>query len=94
MILVLVVLLGFLVGGLVNRLGTDLPARRAPQLPRCPYCGKGRPWYQWVSLPTYLINKTRCPDCSAPIPVRYPLVELGLGFLFGYLFLRYGLTVI
>jgi prepilin signal peptidase PulO-like enzyme (type II secretory pathway) len=92
MVLVLVVISGVLVGAVVNRLGTDLPARRAPRRPRCPYCGQNRPWHQWLSLPSYVINQTRCPDCSAPIPIRYPLVELALGFLFGYLYLRHGLS--
>lgn len=90
--LVLVVLTGLAVGAIVNRLGTDLPARHPPRYPRCPYCGRLRPWYHWVSLPAYALGRTRCPYCSAPIPVRYPLVELALAFLFGFLFLRYGPT--
>ncbi len=91
--LVIVAILGILVGAVVNRLGTDLPARRLPQRPRCPYCGRSRPWYQWVALLTYVAGKGRCPHCAAAIRIRYPLVELALGFLFGFLYLRYGLTV-
>jgi leader peptidase (prepilin peptidase)/N-methyltransferase len=84
--------LGILVGAGVNRLATDLPARRPPQRPRCPYCNNPRPWYQWVSMPTYSVGRGRCPHCSAPIRIRYPLTELALGFLFGFLFLRYEFT--
>lgn len=90
--LLLVALAGGLIGAVVNRLATDLPARRPPQRPQCPYCARERPWYQWVALPTYLIGQARCPNCSAPIRVRYPLVELALAFLFGYLYVIYGLT--
>ena len=86
-------LIGVLVGAVVNRLGTDLPARRPPQLPRCPYCGQARPWYQWVSLPTYVVNQTSCRSCSAHVPIRYPVVELSLGLLFVLLYLMYGSTV-
>jgi len=93
MVSLLVVALGVLVGAVVNRLGTDLPARHPPRRPRCPYCGRPRPWYHWVTLPTYIVGRARCPHCSAPIPLRYPLVELALGFLFGCLYLRYGPTV-
>jgi leader peptidase (prepilin peptidase)/N-methyltransferase len=92
MTLILLSALGILVGGVVNRLSTDLPARRPPRRPRCPYCGRPRPWYQWVALPTYVVGRATCPHCRAGIPIRYPLVEVGLGFLFGFLYLRYGLT--
>lgn len=87
-----IILLGVLVGAVINRLGTDLPARRRPQIPRCPYCGRRRPWYQWIALPAYLSLHQHCPSCGAPIPIRYPLVELGLAFLFGFLYQKYGLT--
>lgn len=92
MSLVLVALVGVLVGAVINRLGTDLPARHPPRHPRCPYCGRRRPWYQWVSLPAYVLGRARCPYCSAPIPIRYPLVELALAFLLGFLYVRYGLS--
>lgn len=92
MILILLFILGILIGAVVNRLGTDLPARRSPQRPRCPFCGRERPWFQWVALPTYVIGRGRCPHCNAAIPIRYPLVELGSGFLFAFLYLRYGLS--
>jgi prepilin signal peptidase PulO-like enzyme (type II secretory pathway) len=90
---IVIAVLGLLAGAVVNRLGTDLPARRRPQLPRCPYCGRTRPWYQWVALPTYVIGRARCPHCSADISIRYPLVEVVLAFLFPFLYLRYGATV-
>lgn len=92
-ILALIALIGVAVGAVVNRLGTDLPARHPPRRPRCPYCGRPRPWYQWVSLPAVLFGRARCPHCSAPIRARYPLVELTLALLFSFLYTRYGLTL-
>ncbi len=87
-----VLLAGILIGAVINRLGTDLPARRPPRLPQCPYCGQRRPLYQWVALPAFVTRQQHCPSCGAPIPLRYPLVELGLAFLYGFLYLHYGLT--
>ena len=86
----LIFALGVVMGALVNRLATDLPARRSPQRPLCPYCGHRRPLYQWIALPSYVLGRGRCPQCGAQIPLRYPLVELALGFLFAFLYLRYG----
>lgn len=86
-------LTGILVGAVVNLLGTDLPARRALQRPHCPYCDHPRPWYQWLALPTYVVGRGKCPQCAAPVRIRYPLVEIALGFLFAWLYLRYGLSL-
>lgn len=83
-------LLGLLVGGLVNRLGTDLPTRRGVTHPHCPYCGQERPWWQWVSLPSCAIGRSKCPYCGAPIRLRYPLVEIGLALTYGYLWTLLG----
>ncbi|MBN1178975.1 MAG: prepilin peptidase [Anaerolineae bacterium] len=90
--LLFVFTLGIVVGALVNRLGADLPARRPIQRPNCPYCDAPRPVIQWIALPTYVVGKGRCPNCDATIPIRYPLAELALGFLFTFLYMRYGAT--
>jgi len=89
---VLLLLLGLLVGGLVNRLGSDLPARRGLTHPHCPYCGQQRPWWQWLSLPAYLIGRAGCPSCGALIGLRHPLVEIGLAVSYGYLWIRFGFS--
>ena len=89
----LLALLGLLVGGLVNQLGSDLPARRGLTRPHCPYCGQERPWWQWLSLPVYLIRRTACPSCGAPIGLRRPLVEIGLAVAYGYLWIVLGPSI-
>ncbi len=89
----LFVLLGLLVGGLVNHLGSDLPARRGMTRPHCPYCGRERPRFQWLALPAFLIWRTRCPSCDAPIGLRHPLVELGLAVAYGYLWIVLGPSI-
>jgi leader peptidase (prepilin peptidase)/N-methyltransferase len=89
----LFVRVGLLVGGLVNQLGSDLPARRGLTHPHCPYCGRDRPWWQWFALPAYLIQRARCPYCDALISWRHPLVEIGLAVAYGYLWIVLGPSV-
>jgi leader peptidase (prepilin peptidase)/N-methyltransferase len=84
---ILFALLGLFVGGLVNQLGSDLPARRGLTRPHCPYCGQERPRWQWLALPAYLIGHAKCPHCAAPIRWRYPLVEVGLATAYVYLWI-------
>jgi leader peptidase (prepilin peptidase)/N-methyltransferase len=83
-------LLGLLVGALVNLLATDLAVHRPAAPPRCAYCGKARPWWQWVCLPAFVVGHAKCPLCRARIPLRYPLVELGLAAAYGYLWVLLG----
>jgi len=90
---ILFVLFGLLVGGLVNQLGSDLLARRRLTHPHCPYCGRERPWWQWLSLPAHLIGRASCPSCGAPISLRYPLIEIGLAVAYGYLLIALGPSV-
>ncbi len=86
-------LLGILVGAVVNQLGSDLPARRAPTRPHCAYCGRERPWWQWLGLSAHLARRTGCPSCGGPLGVRRPLIEIGLGVCYGYLWLTLGPSV-
>ncbi len=86
---VLFALLGLFVGGIVNQLGSDLPARRKPTRPHCPYCGQDRPWWQWLALPAYLVGRARCPqpDCDVRIRWRHLVVEVGLAIAYAYLWI-------
>jgi len=93
MTVVLFALLGLLVGGLVNQLGSDLPARRGLTHPHCPYCGQDRPWWQWLSLPAYLVGRTQCPSCGAPISLRHPLTEIGLAVAYAHLWIVLGPSI-
>lgn len=91
--IVLFALLGLVTGGLVNQLGSDLPARHGLTLPHCRYCGRRRPWWQWLALPAYLAGRFSCPSCGAPIGLRHPLVELGLVVAYSYLWIALGSSV-
>ncbi len=86
-------LAGIFIGGLVNQLGSDLLARRAPTPPQCAYCRRERPWWQWLSVPAYLAGRAECGSCGAPIGLRRPLIEIGLGLTYGYLWVSLGPSV-
>jgi prepilin signal peptidase PulO-like enzyme (type II secretory pathway) len=85
--------LGLLVGGIVNQLGSDLPAHRSLSRPHCPYCGRERPLWQWLALPAHLIGRAGCPSCGASIRLRKPLTEIGLAVAYGYLWIVLGPSV-
>ncbi len=88
--IIIFALLGFFVGALVNQLGSDLPARRALTRPHCPYCGRERPQWQWITWPAFLLGRADCPSCGAPIRIRFPLVEIGLAAMYAYLWIILG----
>ncbi|WP_434633009.1 prepilin peptidase [Chromobacterium sp. CV08] len=56
----------------------------------CPACqAPVRPWHN-VPLLSFLLLRGRCGSCGARISLRYPLVELLCGALFGFLAWRFG----
>ena len=60
------------------------PARRASgsifnlNSPRshCPICLHQLAWYENIPLLSWVIQVAKCRKCKAPIPSRYPLIEL------------------
>ena len=42
----------------------------------CPRCRQSIPWHGLVPLAGFVLLGGRCARCRAPIPVRYPLMEL------------------
>lgn len=49
---------------------------------RCPQCGAQIAAYDNVPVVSWLLLRGRCRACGEPIPLRYPLVELGTGLAF------------
>ncbi|UJP11615.1 prepilin peptidase [Microbacterium sp. KUDC0406] len=74
---------GLIIGSFLNVVAYRVPAgislmRRS----QCPACDAPvRPW-QNVPVLSWLALRGRCARCGEPIPVRYPLLELGTGALF------------
>lgn len=79
----LVFALGLCLGSFLNVAIHRMPRGLSLLRPasRCPLCGHSiRPWHN-VPLLGWMALRGRCADCGAPIPVRYPLVELAGGLL-------------
>jgi leader peptidase (prepilin peptidase)/N-methyltransferase len=67
--------------------GASADATAAPKYnlitPRsaCPHCGAAIGALQNVPVLSWLLLRGRCASCRAPIPARYPIVELATGVL-------------
>ncbi len=83
-VVVLAAVLGLVVGSFLNVVVWRVPRGESLSHPasHCPTCDHPiRPWDN-IPLLSWLILRGKCRDCSAPIAVRYPLVELGGGVFF------------
>ncbi|WP_062306209.1 prepilin peptidase [Demequina subtropica] len=76
--------LGLLCGSFANVLIARVPAREpwANERSRCPRCGHELAWYDNIPVLSWLWLRRRCRYCAAPIPARYPIVELATAALF------------
>lgn len=85
---------GSIVGSFLNvcihRMPLGLSVVSPPS--HCPYCKYSIPWYLNMPLVTWLVLRGKCKNCSAPISVRYFLVELLTGVMFLACWLAYGHT--
>jgi leader peptidase (prepilin peptidase) / N-methyltransferase len=74
---------GLIVGSFLNVLVHRLPRGESVVSPgsRCPSCGAPVAAYDNVPVLSWLILAGKCRSCRAPIPVRYPLLELSNGVL-------------
>jgi len=76
---------GLLLGSFLNVVVHRMPRRASLVRPRsaCGACGTPVRPYDNVPVLSWLVLRGRCRDCSAPISVRYPLVEAGTALLLG-----------
>jgi leader peptidase (prepilin peptidase)/N-methyltransferase len=70
--------LGSMVGSFLNVCIHRMPLNQSVVSPpsHCPHCRYSIPWYLNVPLCTWLYLRGKCRNCSAPISIRYFLVEL------------------
>ncbi|MES2189233.1 MAG: prepilin peptidase [Pseudomonadota bacterium] len=60
---------------------------------RCAHCDSAIAWYQNIPVLSYLALGGRCAGCGKRISVRYPLVEIATGLIFGLCAYRWGLSI-
>jgi leader peptidase (prepilin peptidase)/N-methyltransferase len=94
MLLGVVGLLGLAVGSFLNVVIHRVPRDESLVRPgsHCPHCGNAVRNRHNIPVLGWLLLRGRCADCSAPISVRYPLVEAGTAALFVAVTARFGLT--
>ena len=84
--LAFVVVFGLVAGSFLNAAIHRLPepelSLTRPRRSLCPKCGHGLTWRENVPLLSWIVQRGRCRWCSAPISVRYPLVEVLTAGLF------------
>ncbi|MFQ5943583.1 MAG: prepilin peptidase [Anaerolineales bacterium] len=73
---VIIAVVGYFSGVLVNALADSLPRSRAIERPLCRECGAPRRSLAWSGLTAYLTGKQDCEYCSSPIGFRAPIVEM------------------
>jgi leader peptidase (prepilin peptidase)/N-methyltransferase len=56
----------------------------------CPHCGHQITALENIPVISYLALRGKCSACKAPIPARYPLIELGTGVLSALLVWHFG----
>jgi leader peptidase (prepilin peptidase)/N-methyltransferase len=85
---------GLALGSFLNVVAARLPLRRSIVRPpsSCMSCGHEIRWYDNVPLVSYLALRGRCRDCSARIPLVYPVVELLTALLVAGSVFAFGLT--
>lgn len=76
--------------------GTELPAQERFNLmvprSRCPHCGHGIAWHENIPVLSYLALRGKCTECSKPISLRYPMVEVATAALFLWIGTRTGIN--
>lgn len=86
--------LGLCFGSFANVVIYRLPKSQSVVKPRsrCPKCRKMIAWYDNIPVLSWIILRGRCRNCRTGISIRYPFVELLMGFLFLLVFLKYGVS--
>ena len=82
----LVVLLGWLAGGIGNWAADVLPVRPAP----APTGGHGLVLWHYLTLPWVPFRRGICPHCGERRPLRAPLLEFATIVAFGLAWWRFG----
>lgn len=95
MILTFLIVLGLLIGSFLNVCIYRLPKEESIVMPpsHCGSCNTQLKPLDLIPVLSWLFLRGKCRYCGAEISVRYALVELLTGALFGFLGWYYGLTV-
>ena len=82
--LVFIFALGACIGSFLNVVIYRLPREKSLVSPpsACPSCGTPIRFYNNIPLFSWLLLRGKCPDCKAPISIRYFIVEFTTAVIF------------
>jgi leader peptidase (prepilin peptidase) / N-methyltransferase len=95
-IIAIAAVFGLVFGSFLNVCIYRLPRSLTPCRPVrsfCPACEAPIAWYDNVPVLSFLLLGRHCRDCGAPIPYRYPLVELNTALAFAVIVSRWGFAL-
>jgi len=84
-------IVGACIGSFLNVCVYRIPINRSIVSPpsHCAACGAPIPWYNNLPIISWIVLWGRAACCGTRIDMRYCLVELGMGFLFMALWMKY-----
>ena len=81
--IILTFVFGAAIGSFLNVLIWRLPREESIQgRSHCPNCNHKLVWHDLIPVVSILAQRARCKYCKKPISLRYPLIEVLVGFLF------------
>lgn len=85
---------GASIGSFLNVVICRMPKGQSIVSPpsHCPVCKHAIPFYFNLPIISFFVLKGKCGSCSAPISIRYPLVELITGLSAIGMFIKFGPT--
>jgi len=91
----IVFVVGLCIGSFLNVVIVRLPNRESIVFPasKCPNCGYKLRWWENIPLISFILLRGKCSKCSAPISIRYPIVELLTAILSVCLWFRYHFNI-
>ena len=83
---ILVGAFGSMIGSFLNVVAYRVPLHRSIISPSsaCPECGVPIKGYDNIPVISWFLLSGKCRSCHSLISIRYPIVELGTGVLFGF----------
>jgi leader peptidase (prepilin peptidase) / N-methyltransferase len=89
-------IIGAVVGSFLNVCIFRMPLGRSVVWPGsvCAKCSRPLAWYENVPVFSFLILRTRCRTCGAPISWQYPIVEAVTTTMFAFLYWSLGPTLL
>ena len=94
-IYIIVFIIGLIFGSFLNVLIHRLPLGISlikPLGSTCSHCNYTIKWYENIPIVSYLFLKGKCSNCSKPISILYPLVELTTALVTLLLYMNYWLN--